>query len=647
MEWLIGIGLANALTAAVLALAVAAIAHHLRRPAWTHALWMLVLVKLVTPPVWDLPLGIELPPELLGESESGPPNSPFASADLAAATDNAATAAAEGQAASPASAFLSASAWRETLRRWRSSFEPRHWIPVIVRLWIFGAVTWFVVKALRIGSFCRFLRSAQPAPAELQLHADRLARQMGLRRSPPIWLLPGAVSPMLWGVGSRARLLFPEELLERLSSEAQGTLIVHELAHYRRGDHWVRGLELIIGGLFWWHPLVWIARQQIEIAEEECCDAWVVAQCQQPRCYAEALLETLDFLSGAPRLLPPAATGIGQVPFLRRRLFAIMEGAVPKTISPIGRLLLAVVAAVLLPMRPSFGNSAPVPDDLAAVRDSMTNIDAGPAAFPEEPATEAAAIEPSRPATPPTVWAKAVSPDGRSRISALSDGQVWFDDDNGRKIDLTPYGIRCVAFSPFGRLFATSGMGSSVVVWNTEFVRPVARLTGHGDVVQSVAFSPEGWWLASGGRDGSIILWDLAARLPMATLGDVAAPVNFLTFSRDGRRLAVAAGDRRGAERGRVLLCDVPTLNRRSSFETELAAAAVAFHSDGQSLVAGQSSGKVTFFDLESGKAKATSRVALDIINAASFFSSTSELSELNPKEPPSTWFGLLGLNGR
>ena len=49
-----------ALTNAVLALGLAVIAWAssvLRRPALTHALWLLVLLRLVMPPIWHLPVG--------------------------------------------------------------------------------------------------------------------------------------------------------------------------------------------------------------------------------------------------------------------------------------------------------------------------------------------------------------------------------------------------------------------------------------------------------------------------------------------------------------------------------------------------------------------------------------------------------------
>ena len=55
---LLQLGLGNALAAALLALLVAAVTFPLRRrrPALVHALWLVVLLKLMTPPLWTLPL---------------------------------------------------------------------------------------------------------------------------------------------------------------------------------------------------------------------------------------------------------------------------------------------------------------------------------------------------------------------------------------------------------------------------------------------------------------------------------------------------------------------------------------------------------------------------------------------------------------
>ena len=117
----------------------------------------------------------------------------------------------------------------------------------------------------------------------------------------------------LWAVGGRAGLFFPESLLKHIEEPGRSALLVHELAHLRRRDHWVRWLELIVAGLYWWYPLVWLACRRLQAAEEECCDAWVVSELPgYGDAYAGALLETVDFLSaGPPPFRPSPAASAG------------------------------------------------------------------------------------------------------------------------------------------------------------------------------------------------------------------------------------------------------------------------------------------------------------------------------------------------
>src|SRR5438046_913360 len=56
MDALLHIGLGNAVAATALALVAAALGRIARRPALAHALWLLVLLKLLTPPLVWLPL---------------------------------------------------------------------------------------------------------------------------------------------------------------------------------------------------------------------------------------------------------------------------------------------------------------------------------------------------------------------------------------------------------------------------------------------------------------------------------------------------------------------------------------------------------------------------------------------------------------
>ena len=225
--------------------------------------------------------------------------------------------------------------------------------------WTLGAVCWFAVQTIRILRFGFSLRTAQLAPAGVQCQTRELAGLIGLRNTPQVWLVGGTCSPSLWAVGCRARLLFPRDLLDRIDLDSRATLIVHELAHFQRLDHWVRLLELVVTGLFWWHPVVWLARQQIELAEEQCCDACVVEQFPaRPRCYAEALLETIDFLCEQKPRLIPAASQLGDAAFIRKRLRRIMSGTVPDSMSGSTRMAVLTAAAILLPTGPALFGTA-------------------------------------------------------------------------------------------------------------------------------------------------------------------------------------------------------------------------------------------------------------------------------------------------
>jgi hypothetical protein len=161
-------------------------------------------------------------------------------------------------------------------------------------------------------------------------------------------------------------MLLPANLSILSNGEQRQALLAHELAHLLRRDHWVRYLEFLCMGLFWWHPVVWLARRALREAEEQCCDAWVVATLPQSgRAYALALVETLDFLSGARAEVPALASAIGPVTDLKRRLALILSGTTPRALGWGGAVLVFGLGALLLPALPGAAQE-PWPTVIAA-----------------------------------------------------------------------------------------------------------------------------------------------------------------------------------------------------------------------------------------------------------------------------------------
>ncbi len=216
-------------------------------------------------------------------------------------------------------------------------------------VWLGIAAFWWGWAAQCVWKFNRLLRWARPAPDNVQDQARELAPHLGLRRAPEVWFVPAPISPMLWALGARPRLLVPESLWDRLGTDQRAALLVHELAHLRRRDHWVRFLEIGVVGLYWWNPLVWWSRRSLRDAEERCCDAWVVRTFpDRTRVYASAILETLDCLAGAPALEPIGGTGLASARQLKRRLIEILGGSTPQHLSrPATSAFLGVAATTL------------------------------------------------------------------------------------------------------------------------------------------------------------------------------------------------------------------------------------------------------------------------------------------------------------
>lgn len=333
--WIVGWVLSNTLIGVVLGGLAYACDRFWKRPALSHALWVLVLVKLLTPPIVTLPIPVD--PTSLNWLSDYQLDGHQTVAD---SRDNASL--------SGVGIAFGAGDFVEH----RGAITPVTWF---LGLWIFGAVS----LAWWIGTSARRLRNliARYGRMDAQITA-RVKKLAGNNQSPPVWLVDAVISPMLVGAGRRTRIIFPTALWQNLDEDARELLLTHELEHWRRRDSLVRYLEAIAWVVLWWHPLVWVARRQIENCEERCCDlAASTYSGRAPRLYAEAILATLDFLSEptswhAEVGKRPVASGIGRLPLIEQRLRGIMSATGPERLGKCCRVLI-VVTILVLPFHPA------------------------------------------------------------------------------------------------------------------------------------------------------------------------------------------------------------------------------------------------------------------------------------------------------
>ncbi len=298
--------------AAVLAVVAALAGRWLRLgPGARHALWLVVMIKLVTPPVlsWPwaasmawAPRGIAAPPSGQGRVSNellGP------SPDAAWSEEQAQPAATRFPMASVVSAD-SNQLGRGTIGVWCVA-------SAALALWQVG----------RVVRFSRQLGWAVPAPYWLVDEARSVAQRLGVH-APETLVVPGLATPMLWFLG-RPKFLVPARLLESLGSVGWQGILAHELAHLLRRDHWVRRIELVAGLFWWWNPLYWLTRGRLEAEAELACDEWAVRVFPDGRlAYAEALLQVCGSLSNDRPPVPALGiTGAGH--FLERRVTMILR----------------------------------------------------------------------------------------------------------------------------------------------------------------------------------------------------------------------------------------------------------------------------------------------------------------------------------
>lgn len=345
LMWLL---VTNTAIAIVLALA-ALLAAQCRRPALAHVIWVLVIVKLLTPPVWRVTVHVAKAPTPVA-APVAVTRAPAVVAPLAAVPmQTAATAAPTATTPMRAPIVIP-------------------WMQMMLGLWIGGAIAYLLLAWMRFRSFSRAIRTERQ-PTELVDEVSLLAARMKIR-PPRVIVTPAVVSPMVLILNRAAALVLPAPLLRTLDSQQRRAVIAHELAHLRRGDHFVRWFEMIATAGLWWHPLLWVARWGLRDAEEQCCDAWVVSILpDERRRFADALVDSMEFISRST--LPAAASGLvwmrgGHVRSLKRRLAMIVNRTPPKSLSLAGRMIAAALL-VAVPLTPVRGDEQAAPPATRAV----------------------------------------------------------------------------------------------------------------------------------------------------------------------------------------------------------------------------------------------------------------------------------------
>lgn len=199
------------------------------------------------------------------------------------------------------------------------------WPTTLFLLWIVAAVLTLaptlagLVAVRRLARRCRRL-----AEGPLVALATALRCEVGVGR--PVTLLQGepaesAAVPMTWG-WRRPTILLPAGA-EDWPPERLRVVLLHELAHIKRGDWPCQMLAHAVCAIYWFHPGAWLLARQLRIESERACDDFVISAGVLPDDYARHLLDVVRLIRTAKGTLKTVLP-MAQVPRIEGRLRAVL-----------------------------------------------------------------------------------------------------------------------------------------------------------------------------------------------------------------------------------------------------------------------------------------------------------------------------------
>jgi WD40 repeat protein/beta-lactamase regulating signal transducer with metallopeptidase domain len=469
----------------------------------------------------------------------------------------------------------------------------------------------------------RLIRDAIPLGDDwLPIDVEALRRSAGIRREIGWAVSPKLHSPAVGGL-VRPTVVIPPDLDDGLTPKQLTWVLLHELAHVRRGDLWVTVVQRIVQAFFFFHPAVHVANWIIDQLREYACDDVALAACKSSRhdC-GEGFLTIVGRSVERPLTTSPALGLFESRMLIRRRLMRILDKRrkVHERLSPGAAIGLLSVAFLVLPHGRSHDATANIPSALepSGWARSGESTDEPLSYRPGKLWVRNAGSDANASGRRVAVLALAYSPDGDLLATACDDGSVVLRDVATGQVLRRLAGHRdaacCLAFSPNGRLLATGGYDKTVRLWDVASGTSVAQLRGHTNWVHSVAFSRTGDLLASAGHDKTVRLWSAKTGEELNTLAGHSAAVWSVAFAPDDDLLASGGAD------GVAVVWDLSTGKPRVRLDGHHGTIrALDFGNQGEWLATAGEDGEARIWDLDSGRARAVLSGHTDMVLCLAF----------------------------
>lgn len=333
-----------------------------RKPQVAHWLWLIVVVKCVTPPLWGHSFGLFSQIQSVvadGDVQTIRAIAPAAEADTMA--DLTTGSFADEWDVPPGDSEEAAFSFEPQLLPNEFETTAVNGGAGLLNVWAFttwllfvGMITSMLWLSWKFACCLRriYAHRVTEFDDEIESVVATLAKELRLRRVPRVIISDVRFGPAVLGI-FRHLIVLPKCLIADECCREPKTLrpiLAHELLHIRRGDLWTGTLQAVVQCLWWFHPAVWIVNRLLSRETERSCDEQVVAELGcSPMDYARSLLAVIECKHSLKPV--PVFPGMKPVEITSQRMERIMslkQGS--RTRKPWWSLIAVLLfAAVVLP----------------------------------------------------------------------------------------------------------------------------------------------------------------------------------------------------------------------------------------------------------------------------------------------------------
>lgn len=196
---------------------------------------------------------------------------------------------------------------------------------------------------------------------------------VGVKGETGLKVSANATSPAVCGLW-RYVILVPQDLGGNVGASGLRAVLMHELAHIKRGDLWVNLVQTLLQIVYFYNPLLWVANFVIRRVREQAVDeAVLVAMGEKAQQYPKTLVNVAKLAFKRPALSLRLIGVVESKSALAGRVKHMLNRPMPKTtkLGILGLVAVLIFGAVLLPMAKAEKTSGQDSVRLVVGRDKM------------------------------------------------------------------------------------------------------------------------------------------------------------------------------------------------------------------------------------------------------------------------------------